>query len=887
MLPDDQYTFLFTDIEGSTRLWESYPKEMPAALTQHDRLLRQALETHHGSIFKNIGDGMLAVFQDTGQAAAAAMQAQYDLSAAPWGITGPLHVRMAIHSGPAQVRQGDYFGPTLNRAARLLAAGYGGQILVSQAASRLLESHLPPKATLHDLGEKRLKDLNRPEHVYQLVAPDLPDQFPLLKTVDAYPNNLPCLLTSFIGREKEIANIKRLLEKTHDRQHAERLITLVGTGGTGKTRLSLQAAAESLEYFPEGVWLVELASISDPALVASTTASVFSLNQDPRRSPESILTAHIGTKRILVILDNCEHLIDACARLADELLRACPQLYILTSSREPLGIPGETILYVPSLSMPDLHQLPPDHLLAEYEAVRLFTERAQSVHPGFHLTPENAAVIAQVCYRLDGIPLAIELAAARANLLTVEQINERLKDRFRLLTVGSRVSLPRHQTLQALIDWSYDLLSEAERILLRRLAVFAGGWTLEAAERVCSGQGLDQAEVLELLAGLVNKSLVVADVEKSSQARYRYLETIQQYAFGHLLAANEVEDCRNRHLEYYVELAETGEGELYGPNQLLWFDLLEVDHDNLRLAMDWALESEQALAALRLPGALHYFWFVRGYFYEGVERSRIALERFAALPGTRQLSQARAKANIGAGFMAIWSVHDEIRAERQLVEGLELARELDDQRLIALALDFLAFVHVARQEYHQAGLQLLESLEIYRLLGDDNHAGRTQAFIGDTLYLDERLAEAKRYYEAGLSAFREAGNANYLTYATRRLGYVHLRLGEHDQARELFSESLQLNLVLKEQQGVASCLEAFANLALFRGELDRAAILYGAAEMVLDTYHTTLILVDNILWDRYLPQLRQTLGDEVFEGSWAVGYALTLDQAVAFAQETG
>jgi predicted ATPase/class 3 adenylate cyclase len=888
-LPSAPLTFLFTDIEGSTRLWETYTDDMPDALARHESLLRGAIESHHGKVFKNTGDGMLAVFPNALNASAAALAGQSALANESWGATGPLRVRMAIHTGQAQERQGDYFGPALNRAARLLAVGHGGQTLLSQASQIMIGDQLPAEISLRDLGERRLKDLARPERIFQLVSPDLPSEFPQLKTIEAYPNNLPSQLTSFIGREKEIDQIKRLLEhpvgelSTGPGVHGAPLVSLVGPGGTGKTRLALQAAAELLEAFPDGVWLVELAPLSDSALVTPTVAATFNLSQDPKHGSESLLAEHLIAKHLLLILDNCEHLIDACAKLVDGLLHHCPLLHILTTSREPLGITGETILRVPSLSMPDLAHAAQAEQLTQFESVRLFIERAQSAQPGFQMTNENCFQIAQICQRLDGIPLAIELAAARINLLTVDQINLRLKDRFRLLTGGSRVSLPRHQTLSALIDWSYELLNEAERILLRRLAVFAGGWTLEAAEQVCCGEGLETEEVLEQLAGLVNKSLVVTELDNADHARYDYLETIQQYAYARLLEAGEAEGARNRHLEYFLRQSEQGENELYGPNQLHWFDLLEEDHDNYRGAMEWALESEQALAALRIPGALHYFWFVRGYRIEGVERSEHALERFRDLEDTPELAWARAKAYIGAGFLATWAVLDFENGKDLLEHGLSLARRIGDRRLTARALDFLAYVMIAQEGYPQARILLLEALEHYQALQDPNHAGRTRCFIGDTFYLEGQLLEAGEYYKAGLQAFRQTEDANLQTYGTRRLGYVYLGLKQPDKAKPLFAESLRLNIALKENQGIASCLMAFANLAFYRGELELAGRLVGATEMILTTYHTTLLLMDAILKERYVPELRKRMGEAAFIANHAVGEALSVDGAIALA----
>ena len=526
--PTGTVTFLFTDIEHSTQLWEEQPGWMPHAFARQEAVIRAAVAAHDGVVYKMIGDAFQVAFATAPAALAAACDAQHALAAEDWGGPGPLRVRMALHTGVTEERADDYVGPALNRVARLLALAAGGQVLLTQATYELVRDHLPPDARLLDLGAHRLKDLVRPEQVYQLVTPRLPASTQPLPSLDAFPHNLPLQVTSFIGREKEIAAVKRLLL-------AERCVTLTGPGGTGKTRLSLQLGAELLELFPDGVWLVELVALSDPSLVVGAVAQTLGVRESSGRPLLSLLSNYLRGKDLLLLLDNCEHLVDACAHLVSHLLAAAPTLFILASSREALGISGEVAYRVPSLSTPDMRHPPPVETLTQYEAVRLFIERAETVLPGFAVTRENAPAIAQICHRLEGIPLAIELAAVRVKLLRPEQIAARLDDRFRLLTGGSRSALPRHQTLRALIDWSYDLLTDPERTLLRRLAVFAGGWTLEAAEAICAGDGLEGVEVLDTLSQLVNKSLALPDCEAGDEARYQLLETIRQYAREKLL----------------------------------------------------------------------------------------------------------------------------------------------------------------------------------------------------------------------------------------------------------------------------------------------------------------------------------------------------------------
>lgn len=474
-------TFLFTDIEGSTKLWEEHPDAMRQAVMRHDELAQEIVRRHNGRILKSKleGDSIFAIFPVATDAIAAAVDIQRAITTEPWPEDIAIRVRMALHTGDAQLRDEDYYGPSVNRCARLRAIAHGGQIVISLATEELARDSLPPGVSLDDMGMHRLRDLTRPEQVFQVIADGLRVDFPPLKSLDVLPNNLPQQVTSFIGREKEIAEVKALLTTT-------RLLTLTGSGGAGKTRLSLQVAADLLDRYEDGVWFVELAPLSDPALVHQAIASALGVREEAGRPISQTLTEYLKAKEVLLVIDNCEHLLQAVAQACEHLLRTCPHVRFLTSSREGLNIMGETTYRVPSLSMPDPKKVPSPERLSEFESVRLFIERAQAAQPNFEVTSQNSAAVAQLCVRLDGIPLAIELAAARVRALSVDQINERLDDRFRLLTGGSRTALPRQQTLRALIDWSYDLLTPQEQTLLRRLSVFAGGWTLEAAEAVCA-----------------------------------------------------------------------------------------------------------------------------------------------------------------------------------------------------------------------------------------------------------------------------------------------------------------------------------------------------------------------------------------------------------------
>jgi predicted ATPase/class 3 adenylate cyclase len=569
-------TFVLTDVEGSTRLWEAHGQAMGSALAAHDRLVSRAVVDHGGRLIKAKGEGdsSFSVFSSPAQAVAAALELQRALAAEPWPLPAPLAVRVAVHAGEVQEREADFYGPVVNRCARLRGIGHGGQVLLSAVVAELVRDDLPEGAYLRGLGVHLLKDLAAPEHVVQLCHPDLREQFPPLSSLEARPNNLPMQLTSFVGRERELAGLRQQLVSS-------RLVTLVGIGGCGKTRLALQAAADAVERYPDGVWLVELAPLSEPSLVEQQLATVLGIREDAGTGEPSgrtlidRLVGYLAPRRTLVLLDNCEHLVEACAALAARVVGACPELTVLATSREPLGVAGEVTFAVPPLAVDPLDPA----VAGGTEAVRLFVDRARLVDPAFALTPENAAAVAGICRRLDGIPLAIELAAARTRSLTPQQLDDRLGDRFRLLTGGSRTSLPHHQTLRAAIEWSHRLLSGPEQVLFRRLAVFAGGCTLEAAEQVCAGDDLD---VLLLVAALVDKSLLV---HEPAQGRYQMLETIRQYAWEELREAEEEDELRARHRDWCLALAEAVEFDT--PLATARMARLAAEQDNFRAALEW------------------------------------------------------------------------------------------------------------------------------------------------------------------------------------------------------------------------------------------------------------------------------------------------------------
>src|SRR5260221_1842350 len=597
------------------------------------------------------------------------------------------------------------------------------------------------------MGEHRLKDLRAPLRLYQVNATDLPQNFPGIKSLDTQPNNLPAQLTSFIGREKEIAEIKTLL-------HSSRLITLTGSGGAGKTRLSLHVGAECLNQFSDGVWFVELASVTDPTLISQTLLSIFNLREDSHRTALEVLTDYLRAKTVLLMLDNCEHLIEACARISESLLRACPKIKILASSREALGIAGEVPYRLPSLATPNPEHLPALEKLSELDSIRLFMERATTAKSDFTLTKDNASFVAQICFRLDGIPLALELAAARMKVLSPEQIAARLDDRFRLLTGGSRTALPRQQTLRAMVDWSYSLLSEPEKMLFRRLAVFVGGWTLEAAETVC-GEERSGIDVLDLLTRLVDKSLVFVE-ETTGEIRYHRLETIRQYSREKFFETDEVETIRARHLAFYVKYAETADEHMRRRARVTWIQCLASEQDNLRSSIEWGL-ARNPESALRIAASLPLFWTTSGFSAEGFRWIQQAMVGHVEKIGEFQQPSLPAKGLGGLSFLYI-SLGDNINGKRVAEESVALFRQSQDKSELAYSLLILAFPLEFLGERLQAEAALMESIAIARseknpfvLASSLNNLTRV------TLELHGDIEAAERYADEAIRISQEAG----------------------------------------------------------------------------------------------------------------------------------
>lgn len=822
--PSGTITFLFTDIEGSSRLWERHAGAMAGTLARHDAILRNAIAAHVGYVFKTIGDAFCAAFSTAQDALGAAMTAQRAFAAAAWEETGPPRVRMALHTGAAEQRDGDYFGPTLNRVARLLAAAHGGQTLLSQVTQELVRDALPPGVSLRDLGERRLKDLARPERIFQATAAGLPSDFPPLRSLESFPNNLPAQLTSFIGREQAMADVKQLL-------HTAPLLTLTGTGGTGKTRLSLQVATEMLDQFPDGVWLAEFATISDPDLVPETVAPAVGLREEPGRPAAETLPAFMRGKAMLLIFDNCEHVVAACARLAERLLQASPHLQILASSREPLGIAGEKTWHVPPLSLPEhwrgeLGSADTAEKLSQFEAVRLFIDRATAVHPAFQVTNENAPAVAEICWRLDGIPLAIELAAARVKVLSVEQIAGRLNDRFHLLTHGSRTAMPRQQTLRALIDWSYDLLTEPERVLLCRLAVFGRGRTLEAVEAVCAGDGVEEWEILDLLTQLVDKSLVTVEKAPGHEPRYTLLESVWDYSREKLAASGERDVLRARHLDFFIAFAEKAERELCGRSQQEWVRRCELEEVNFRLALRASIRLPGCVEkGLRLASALQRYWEMRSLLKEGGEIYADLLGH----PEAAARTPARAKTLAAAGRLA-WIADDLANGARWTSEALEIFRELSDTRATAETLGDLALFRWDARDCAAAKAMLDEADALAAPLADKRLCADLLSTRAVLASAEHRHADALALSEKALRLYIELGDEWSTDGALWAVAISAALLRDFEKARASLDPVLRNVAATRNHWSLPYSLEAFAAVAAAEGQFPRAARLLGAAE---------------------------------------------------------
>jgi predicted ATPase/class 3 adenylate cyclase len=898
---------LFTDIEGSTALLRRVGDDVYAqVLAGHHALIRSALAAYGGSDVDTQGDAFFAVFSSPRACVAAVLEMQRALQANAWPGGEQVRVRMGVHCGEAARTAAGLVGLEVHRAARVAAVAYGGQVLVSETAAALVRDWLPPGAALADLGSHRLKDLGRPERIFQLNAAGLPAEFPPLRSLGnpALPNNLPVQLSAFIGRDREVSEVRALVESC-------RLVTLTGAGGSGKTRLGLQVAAELLDGSGDGVWLVELAAVTEQDAVASAISQALRLTGQPGRPVLETLLDALAPQDVLIVVDNCEHLIVGCAKTAEAIVQRCPRVHLLATSREPLGIGGESIYRVPSLSLPG----PGDSGSApgSSDAVALFADRARANGVALDVDGQAGPLVMSVCRRLDGMPLAIELAAARLRSMSVSELHDRLDQRFRLLTGGSRTALERQQTLTATVGWSYSLLTGAEQLLLARLSVFAGGFDLDAAEAVCGTGGLDVLDVADLLGSLVDKSLVVAE-PAGTGLRYRLLETIRLFAAERLVEAGEEEAAAAAaaHCAHFLAAAEIAAAHLTGPEQGKWLARLDADQANLRRAAGYAAGRPDGTAVvLRLGVALDRYWQPRCREQEAFGLLVPALQQ----PGARADPALFAAALVTAAAVT-WSI--DVTTARHLGEqAVQVARQLGDERLLSRALGSLCAAHSFAGE-PETGRQFgQESVERARRLGDDcllgeslleylltidparsgqlyaeafactersgdhvinsslhNNAGNAALEAGD-------LPAARAHLEAAAQAAQQIGWEDASGQAN--LGLVLRAEGNPDGARSTFEAALRIGRRNGDNLSLAYTIFGLALLAGDAGDWDRAAALHGAAQAFVDRTGSPWEKLEARYRRDSLDQARAHLGAEQLKRTYATGMALSLEKALDLA----
>jgi len=824
-LPTGTVTFLFTDIEGSTTRWEHHPEAMRTALARHDALLRSVITSQGGSVFKMVGDAVYAAFALPADAVSAALTAQRALAAEEWGEVGPLRVRMALHTGAAQSRDDDYFGQTLNRVARVLSTGYGGQILLSVATVELVRDALPAGASLKDLGEHALKDLLRPEHIFQLTGPDLLADFPGLKSLERHPHNLPVQPTPFLGREQEVTSVCALLSRPE-----VHLVTLTGPGGIGKTRLSLQVAAELSEQFADGVFFVALAPVSDAELVMPTITQTMGFRETEGQSPLALLKAALKDKQMLLLLDNFEQVIEGAVQVA-ELLATCPKLKLIVTSRVVLHVQAEREFAVPPLSLPDPKHLPDLVTLSQYEAVALFIERAQAVKPDFQVTNANAPAVAGICARLDGLPLAIELAAARVKFFAPKALLARLEQGLAMLTGGARDLPARQQTLRGAIAWSYNLLPPQEQQLFRRLSVFVDGCMWEAAEVVCRAAGELEGDVLDGLLSLVDKSLLRQQESAEGEPRFWMLQTLREFGLEVLAFAGETELTRQAHVEYYLRMVEQAEAQLRGAEQARWLARLEQEHENLRAALEWALEDvadeqmpERRDIALRLSAALWHFWEMHGHFSE----ARTELSR--ALARSEGASVSLRVKVLQAGASVMLQQGDYARAEELVKLSLALYRELGNTRGIADCLGLLVELAWRRGKMAEATTLSEEQVRLMRQVGEPGEVADALYSLAEVVSRRGDLAKGEALYQEAWMLYRKAGNdlgvAATLIISASELWWLSLADAATIQTiRHRLQEGQTIVTKLGSRHWIGFCSWLGVLVALSEGETARAESL--------------------------------------------------------------
>ncbi len=903
-LPTGTVTFLFSDIEGSTQRWESHRAAMDAAVKRHDALMRSAMEQHNGFVFKTVGDAFCVAFARVSDAATAGIEAQRALSAEDFSTVGGLRVRMALHAGEASERNGDYFGPAVNRVARLMSIGHGGQILLSGVTRDLAHGDLLAGVSLIDLGAHRLKDLTEAEQVWQLTIDGLPTEFPPLRSLDTIPNNLPIQPTSFRGREHDLEEVKSLLG-----QH--KLLTLFGSGGVGKTRLALQVGADALDHYPDGVWLVDFAPITDPELVSSVIAKVVGMSQVEGHRVDESIPQWLKRKKLLLILDNCEHLLETVAALAEAIIRACPDVRMIATSRQALGVSGEQVMRLPSLDVPHkIADLTPAAVM-EFGAVALFVDRARSTDRSFTLTDDTAPIVADICRRLDGIPLAIELAAARVKVLSIPNLAQRLNERFKILTGGSRSALPRQKTLSALIDWSYDLLTPQEQMLFNRTGIFAGGFSLDAATTVCGGEGLDEIDVLDLLSSLTDKSLVVADTT-GEQERYHLLESTRAYALEKLAGAGEHERLARSHGEYFRDQAQAADKRYGKGSTVAWLASVELELDNYRAVLEWGLKDGHDVAlGGAVAGSLSNLWVGGGLAVEGrywIALAQAGLDESAHPHVAARMwhalsvlsSSKRSHECAGRAIALYQSVSDSRGAAAALQQlafalfkmgnlqeaneagerALAAMRELADKVGVANGLNGQALINLSRGDVVAGRESFAQALAAYKALGDEVGTAIVLANLAELEFKEGHAEQAASFAGEGLEIDLRGKNATALAIDYCNSAAYRIALQDLDGAREAAREGLRWARQAQDALCVAIALQHLAVLGALRGALPNASRLIGYVDAQYKELGNEREPTEKWGYDKLMAALREHLSEAEIEKLAAEGAAWSEDQAV-------
>jgi predicted ATPase/class 3 adenylate cyclase len=870
-LPTGTVTFLFTDVEGSTRLLQALGDRYAAVHDEHAAIIRRAVASGGGVEVSTHGDAFFVAFTSPAGAVRAAVAAQQGLAAHDWSPGPALRVRMGVHTGEGTRGGDDYVGLDVHRAARVADAAHGGQVIVSDATRGLVEHALPAGVSLRDLGPHHLRGIADPERLHQLVVEGLPADFPPPRTLDARPNNLPPQLSSFVGREEEVAEVERLLDHT-------RLLTLTGPGGSGKSRLALRVAAELLTGYQDGAWFVDLSPVTDPELVPAAVAKALGVPEAAGRPVLEEVKEHLGQRELLLVVDNFEQVAEA-GPVVEELLVAAPRLRTMVTSRVVLALRGEQEYPVPPLQVPDPARLPRDlATLGAVAAVRLFAERALAASPRFALTEENAPVVAEICARLDGLPLAIELAATRTKVLTPTEILSRLKRRLSILSTSSRSLPERQRTLRAAIGWSYDLLDPVERRLFARLSVFSGGWTFEAAEAVGDPEGLG-VDTLDGLTSLVDKSLVRRVEPPGRPSRFSMLETIREFGLEQLEASGDLEPVRRRHAEHFLGLAEEAEPHLTAQDQGEWLDRCDLEHANIRAALRWAIDRGDAEAAQAAAGALWRFWQQRGHLAEG----RRWLQEVLAMPSGQGRTAARARALAGAGGIAWWTDREASKALYE--EALAIERELGDPARLAEALYNQAFAVAAEHDWASAAPLLDESLALFRRVGDEARAARVLVFqvVPDaTAGAWDRVVAR---IEEAAAIWRRLGDRLNLAFGLIWLAFAHGRAGRPADARATALEALELFREADNPTGVALAFLDLAFLLTWEGRHADALRMAGVSESVREEAGGGPTPgFGAMLEGDPVAEARAHLPEEAADRAWQEGLAMTVEDAVALAR---